>query len=144
MLFSESITLLIKGISNIFHIFLLLRIFQLYMGIKHNNFNLKDSLFFDIRFSINHRLFCKMCAVYKVIRLSQPIIVSINNLHFFVSKYNVVVLYLQDYFGVRYNKLKKHKNEIKIMLTQNLSKAEIARRMNCSWATLSRFIKQLD
>lgn len=85
-----------------------------------------------------------MCAVYKVIRLSQPIIVSINNLHFFVSKYNVVVLYLQDYFGVRYNKLKKHENEIKIMLTQNLSKAEIARRMNCSWATLSRFIKQLD
>lgn len=47
-------------------------------------------------------------------------------------------------FGVRYNKLKKHENEIKIMLTQNLSKAEIARRMNCSWATLSRFIKQLD
>lgn len=44
-------------------------------------------------------------------------------------------------FGFSYRKLKKKHNKIKKLLKQNVSKAEIARTMGCTWSTLHRYIK---
>lgn len=44
-------------------------------------------------------------------------------------------------FGFSYRKLKKKHNKIKELLTQNVSKAEIARIMGCTWSTLHRYIQ---
>ena len=43
--------------------------------------------------------------------------------------------------GFSYKKLEKKHNKIKELLNKNVSKAEIARLMNCSWITLHRYIK---
>ena len=44
-------------------------------------------------------------------------------------------------YGFSYKKLKKKHNKIKELLQKNVSKAEIARLMGCTWATLHRYIK---
>lgn len=43
--------------------------------------------------------------------------------------------------GFSYKKLQKKHNKIKELLDKNVSKAEIARLMDCSWITLHRYIK---
>lgn len=43
--------------------------------------------------------------------------------------------------GFSYKKLHKKHNEIKELLDKNVSKAEIARLMGCSWITLHRYIR---
>lgn len=45
-------------------------------------------------------------------------------------------------YGFNYQKLSQRQHEIKKLLIQNISKAEIARRMECTWATLYRFIQK--
>lgn len=45
-------------------------------------------------------------------------------------------------YGVTYKKLKKKHNKIIDLLNKKVSKAEIARLMGCSWATLHRYIKE--
>lgn len=44
-------------------------------------------------------------------------------------------------FGFSYKKLEKKHNKIKELLDKNVSKAEIARLMGCTWQTLHRYIK---
>lgn len=43
-------------------------------------------------------------------------------------------------FGFTYQKLEKKHNKIKELLDKNVSKAEIARLMGCTWQTLHRYI----
>lgn len=43
--------------------------------------------------------------------------------------------------GFSYKKLKKKHNKIKELLNKNVSKAEIARLMGCTWLTLHRYIR---
>lgn len=43
-------------------------------------------------------------------------------------------------YGFTYKKLEKKHNKIKELLDKNVSKAEIARLMGCTWATLHRYI----
>ena len=43
--------------------------------------------------------------------------------------------------GFTYQKLKSKHNKIMELLDKNVSKAEIARLMGCSWITLHRYIK---
>lgn len=45
-------------------------------------------------------------------------------------------------FGVSYKKLEKEHELIKELLSKNVSKAEIARLMGCSWQTLHRYINK--
>ncbi len=45
-------------------------------------------------------------------------------------------------YGFNYQKLAKCHMQIEQMLTQNMSKAEIARQIDCSWSTLNRYIKK--
>ena len=44
--------------------------------------------------------------------------------------------------GYTYRKLTKKHEQIKKMLNKNMSKAEIARIMQCSWQTLHRYINE--
>ena len=44
-------------------------------------------------------------------------------------------------YGFSYQKLQKKHNKIKELLDKNVSKAEIARLMGCTWVTLHRYIK---
>ena len=44
--------------------------------------------------------------------------------------------------GTSYRKLKKRHKKIKELLDKNVSKAEIARIMGCTWQTLHRYIKE--
>lgn len=44
--------------------------------------------------------------------------------------------------GFNYKKLQKKHNKIKELLDKNVSKAEIARLMGCSWITLHRYVKE--
>ena len=44
-------------------------------------------------------------------------------------------------YGFSYKKLQKRHDKIKELLDKNVSKAEIARLMDCSWITLHRYIK---
>ena len=43
--------------------------------------------------------------------------------------------------GFSYQKLEKRHNQIAELLNKGISKAEIARLMNCSWVTLHRYIR---
>ena len=45
-------------------------------------------------------------------------------------------------YGFTYKKLKKKHNKIKELLDKNVSKAEIARLMGCTWTTLHRYINE--
>ena len=45
-------------------------------------------------------------------------------------------------FGFNYNKLDTKKDKIKELLEKQVSKAEIARLLNCSWLTLHRYIQK--
>ncbi|MBE6467079.1 MAG: invertase [Alphaproteobacteria bacterium] len=45
-------------------------------------------------------------------------------------------------YGKTYKKLEKKHSEIKKLLNNNVSKAEIARLMNCTWQTLHRYVKK--
>ena len=45
-------------------------------------------------------------------------------------------------YGFTYKKLEKKHNKIKELLDKNVSKAEIARLMGCTWATLHRYINE--
>lgn len=45
--------------------------------------------------------------------------------------------------GFAHKKLDSKCDEIKELLSKNISKAEIARLMNCSWITLHRYIQKL-
>ncbi len=45
-------------------------------------------------------------------------------------------------YGFSHKKLQKKHNKIKELLDKNVSKAEIARLMGCTWATLHRYIKE--
>lgn len=45
-------------------------------------------------------------------------------------------------YGTSYQKLQKDHEQIKQMLLQNLSKAEIARNLGCSWLTTHRYIER--
>ena len=45
-------------------------------------------------------------------------------------------------FGFNYQKLDAKKDKIKELLNKQVSKAEIARLLNCSWLTLHRYIKE--
>ena len=44
-------------------------------------------------------------------------------------------------YGFSYKKLQKRHDKIKELLDKNVTKAEIARLMGCSWITLHRYIK---
>ena len=44
-------------------------------------------------------------------------------------------------FGFNYNKLDAKQDKIKELLNKQVSKAEIARLLNCSWLTLHRYIR---
>ena len=44
-------------------------------------------------------------------------------------------------YGFSYKKLRKKHNKIKELLQKNVSKAEIARLMGCTWSTLHRYVK---
>lgn len=44
-------------------------------------------------------------------------------------------------YGFSYRKLEKKKVKIKELLSQKISKSQIAKLMKCSWSTLNRFIK---
>ena len=44
--------------------------------------------------------------------------------------------------GFNYNKLDAKKDKIKELLNKQVSKAEIARLLNCSWLTLHRYIQK--
>ena len=44
-------------------------------------------------------------------------------------------------YGFSYRKLQKKHDKIKELLDKNVTKAEIARLMDCSWITLHRYIK---
>ena len=44
-------------------------------------------------------------------------------------------------FGFTYRKLEKEHNRIKSLLDKGVTKAEIARLLNCTWTTLHRYIK---
>ena len=44
-------------------------------------------------------------------------------------------------YGVSYQKLIKKDKKIKELLNKNVSKAEIARQIGCSWITLHRYLK---
>ena len=44
--------------------------------------------------------------------------------------------------GFNYNKLDAKKEKIQELLNKQVSKAEIARLLNCSWLTLHRYIKE--
>ena len=44
-------------------------------------------------------------------------------------------------FGFSYRKLEKEHNRIKSLLDKGVTKAEIARLMNCTWTTLHRYIR---
>ena len=46
-------------------------------------------------------------------------------------------------FGFSYKKLEKNHDKIEELLCNNVSKAEIARIMGCTWQTLHRYIKSL-
>ena len=46
-------------------------------------------------------------------------------------------------FGVQYQKLRKAESEIRELLAQNCSKADIARRFGVRWLTLHRFIRTM-
>ena len=46
-------------------------------------------------------------------------------------------------FGFSYKKLEKNHDKIEEVLCNNVSKAEIARIMGCTWQTLHRYIKSL-
>ena len=45
-------------------------------------------------------------------------------------------------YGFTYKKLKKKHHKIKELLDKNVSKAEIARLMGCTWTTLHRYINE--
>ena len=45
-------------------------------------------------------------------------------------------------FGFSYNKLDAKQDKIKELLNKQVSKAEIARLLNCSWVTLHRYIQK--
>ena len=45
-------------------------------------------------------------------------------------------------FGFNYNKLDARKDKIQELLNKHVSKAEIARLLNCSWLTLHRYIQK--
>ena len=45
-------------------------------------------------------------------------------------------------FGFNYNKLASKQDKIKELLDKQVSKAEIARLLNCSWITLHRYIQK--
>ena len=45
-------------------------------------------------------------------------------------------------FGFNYNKLDAKQDKIKELLNKQVSKAEIARLLNCSWLTLHRYIQK--
>lgn len=45
-------------------------------------------------------------------------------------------------YGFSYKKLRKKHSKIEELLAKKVSKAEIARLMGCSWATLNRYIKE--
>lgn len=45
-------------------------------------------------------------------------------------------------FGFNYNKLDAKQDKIKELLEKQVSKAEIARLLNCSWLTLHRYIQK--
>ena len=45
-------------------------------------------------------------------------------------------------FGFSYKKLHKKHNKIVDLLSRGVSKAQIARLMNCSWTTLHRYIRE--
>lgn len=45
-------------------------------------------------------------------------------------------------FGFNYQKLDAKKNKIQELLAKNISKAEIARLIGCSWITLHRYIQK--
>ncbi len=45
-------------------------------------------------------------------------------------------------FGFNYNKLNAKKEKIQELLDKQVSKAEIARLLNCSWLTLHRYIQK--
>ena len=45
-------------------------------------------------------------------------------------------------YGFTYKKLEKKHNKIKELLDKNVSKAEIARLMGCTWATLHRYVNE--
>lgn len=45
-------------------------------------------------------------------------------------------------FGFNYNKLDAKQDKIKELLDKQVSKAEIARLLNCSWLTLHRYIQK--
>ncbi len=47
-------------------------------------------------------------------------------------------------FGFSYKKLQKKHNKIKELLDKNVSKAEIARLMGCTWSTLHRCINEAN
>ena len=47
-------------------------------------------------------------------------------------------------YGFSYRKLYQHQSKIKELLAQNVSKAEIARMMGCTWVTLHRFVRQMQ
>lgn len=44
-------------------------------------------------------------------------------------------------FGFKHNKLKRQHKKIKELVDKGVSKAEIARLMNCCWGTLDKYIK---
>lgn len=44
-------------------------------------------------------------------------------------------------FGFNYNKLDAKQDKIKELLNKQVSKAEIARLLNCSWLTLHRYVR---
>ncbi len=44
-------------------------------------------------------------------------------------------------YGMSYKKLEEEHDKLVLLLSKNISKAEIARSMNCSWITLHRYIK---
>ncbi len=45
-------------------------------------------------------------------------------------------------YGFGYQKLEKKHHQIKALLEEHVSKAQIARMMGCSWNTLNRYIKK--
>ena len=52
------------------------------------------------------------------------------------------VKHLGRSFGFSYNKLDAKKSKIQELLAKDISKAEIARLLNCSWITLHRYIQK--
>ena len=46
-------------------------------------------------------------------------------------------------YGFKYKKLDTKKEKIRELLAKNISKAEIARLMGCSWVTIHRYIQKI-